>query len=76
MVINSMLNEKEFNMLNHTIKAIDDINIALLNLTIQAAQVENDAAARGMMAAANHIRKTTKELEENLKEFRKDVECN
>jgi uncharacterized protein YbaP (TraB family) len=61
-----MLNEKEFNMLNHTIKAIDNINNALLTLKIQAVQVKNDAAARGMMAAADAIRKTTEKLEDEL----------
>lgn len=48
------------------LKKIESIEVGLLNLEIQTAQIEDDAAARGTMAAAEHIKEQVEEIKNIL----------
>ncbi len=48
-------------------KILKNMNIELINLEIQVAQLEDDAAARGAMVAVEQLRKEISELSNIIK---------
>lgn len=48
------------------LKKIESVEVGLLNLEIQTAQIQDDAAARGTMAAAEHIKEQVEEIKNIL----------
>lgn len=50
------------------LKKIENIEMGLLNLEIQTAQIQDDAAARGTMTAAEYLKGEVDEIKNILEE--------